>query len=199
MRNNTCVSPWALLLFLVVFVIIMCVFRKWIDQQLEYYENMPKLVFPKVYADLYGGASVKATFPKAIDLKKLKELSNNNATSLFLYRVLLGNGNNANARLPSHGLLFCLYKPTMFQGVNDVRPLIREMKTSSCKLKPMIKLLLTYMDSLDEYYRLNGITNPCNRMNVQTHQVEPIIHLSHLVAAACADLIPYAASGEIEI
>lgn len=142
---------------------------------------------------------VKQSFPYGMDLKKLAEIAKQNETAAFLYQVLLGDGNNGDPNLPSYGLLFCLYTPRMFTGATDVRPLLANLQTTTYRAELVRNMAVSSMNALDQYFRANGISNPCDRMNLFVHQVQPIRNYNKMISAFVADLIPMTLTGEISI
>ncbi len=198
----SCMKPTHLALFLVAFIVFMICVRVWMksdEQEEDYAASTSSSALAKVMQQLHSGVPVRESFPKTLDLVKLKELSTTNATTLFLYKVMLGNGNNSDKRSPSYGMLFCMYKPQMLQGTGDVRPLIRGMQSKSVCAKTLVNLMAITLDELAHYYHVNGISNPCNKFNLQVHQTEPIIHMNRLIAACAADLIPLAANNQVTV
>lgn len=180
---------WVLAVVVALFIIVVAIVNKFCT---ESYECNP----PKAYDQVQGIKGVPHSYPKFLELDKLSKIAQENETANFLYRVLLGDGQNGNPMLPSYGLLFCLYTPKMFSNP-DIRVLLRGLQLKSCRAEFYMKSLLCAMDNLEKYYRVNGISNPCDRMNLSTHNTQIIINHNHLISAFLAQLMYLSVSDEV--
>lgn len=189
MASNVSKKNWVLVVVVALFFIIVTIVGK---SCTESYECNP----PKAYDEVQGVKGVPHSYPKFLELNKLSKIAKENETANFLYRVLLGDGQNGNPMLPSYGLLFCLYTPKMFSNP-DVRVLLRGLVLKSSRAEFYMKSLLNAMDSLEKYYRVNGISNPCDRMNLRTQNTQIIINHNHLISAFLGQLILLTTSDEL--
>lgn len=147
----------------------------------------------------FGNQPAPGSFPSDVHIAKLRKMAASNPAGQFLFNVLMGNGNNGNPGLPQFGLLFCVYTPRMFTGCDDVRPQLANMKLSSDRAKMVMSKLLRSMNNLVNFYYQNGISDPCNRMNLFVQHVQPIRNYISQISSALANLIPMTVTGEVSL
>lgn len=145
----------------------------------------------------YGNQPAPGSFPSDVHIQELRKLAASNPAGQFLFNVLMGNGNNGNPGLPQFGLLFCVYTPRMFTGCEDVRPHLAHMTLTSDRAKALMSKLLRAMNNLANFYYQNGISDPCNRMNLFVQHVQPIRNFIAQISSSLADLIPMTVTGEV--
>lgn len=139
------------------------------------------------------------TFPTSVDIEKLRVLAVKTPAGKLLFNVLMGNGNNCDPSLPQYGLLFCAYTPKMFSGVNDVRHVLSTLSLKSPKAKQVMSSLLNSMNNLVRFYKMNGISDPCNRMNLFVQHVQPIKNFVQSISGSLANLIKLSVTGEVSL
>lgn len=167
--------------------------RKWCSsgssESYEYQEFQP----------MYGNPPCPGTFPNSVDVEKLRVLAGKTPAGKLLFNILMGNGNNCDPSLPQYGLLFCAYTPKMFSGANDARHVLSTLSLKSAKAKQVMSILLNTMNNLVRFYKMNGISDPCNRMNLFVQHVQPIKNFVQSISSNLANLIKLSVTGEVSL